>query len=377
MKKGLIVLAKVLLSVLFLYNIGFFNLDFTKFFNEFRKSEPFNPEGQKKIANFVNGKVRMATKKGEKYSPYDYFNDLYDIETLQKSLKGVISYHVLANELLILHQENLRKNLFSRQDIDKARELYKEKRDPGSLAREQLKLEMAKKNFWPDLLSWLLHFYLKNLPLAFILFLLWRYKEKGTLKISNPFSLLISTLFYPIVIGLVVYEALSEKSRYYLAEAELRRTKKKMFAILSPDEIEDLRRFAKSRGLTMDDWRNYLGNQGLRPQGILVSSLIVTILFLAIPRISFGQEGKKSLLGNIAVEKILTADNQDDQIPADPSLQSSKVGASAPAAAAYFFDWLYEFDWNNIQPTSIKPTAQKVCPQMVIKKIEHIPYLDF
>lgn len=375
MKKVLVVSAKILLPILFLYNIGFFSIDFSKTFKDFGKSEPFNFEGQKKLANFVNEKVKVAEKRGTKYSPYDYFDDLYEIEKLQKSLKGVMNYNSMVAHLLILHQENMKKGFFSREDIDKAVKDFKEKRDPGSVAREELKLEMSKKTFWPSVRAWLWHFYLINLPLAFILFMLWWQKEKKTFKISNPFSFIIALIFYPIIIGLVIHEELSEKSRQYLAEAELRRMKSKMFSILSKNELEDIRRFASSRGLTLDDWKQYLRNQGLKPQGILVSSLVVTILFMAIPKFSFSQSKLEKAETNIFTTMLTTQVNAP---PGNLSLAHEDKDNQVPTSFAGILDYFfYIFNFKNLTPIILRTWTKKFHPQEVILKIEHVPCFRF
>jgi hypothetical protein len=375
MKKAFVVTIKVLLPILFLYNIGFFNFDFSKFFKELGKSEPFNIEGQKKLAHFINERVKIAEKKGDKYSPYDYFNDLYEIETLENSLKGVMSYHVLANRLMILQHENIRKGLSSDYDIVAARTKYKEKRDPGSVSRENLKIEMARKTFWPDLSSWLFNFYLKNLILAFFLLLVWWYQEKRNFKVNNPISFFILWIFYPVTIGLVIYEATREKSRYYLAEAELRRMKSKMFSILSKDELEDLRRFAKSRGLTLADWRNYLGNQGFKPQGILISSLVVTILFMAIPKFSFSQNKLEKTETNIFTTMLTTQANAP---PGNIGITYEDKNNNAPISFAGVLDFFsYSFNPKNLNPILLKTWTKKFHPQEVILKIEHVPCFCF
>ena len=276
--------------------------------------------------------------------------------------------------LLDISQKNLRAGLYSNKDVDLARNTFKEKTDPGSGAREALKLDMAKKTFWPSVTSWLWHFYLINLPLAFMLFMLWWYKEKKDFKISNPFSFIIALVFYPIIIGLVIYEALSEKSRYYLAEAELRRTKSKMFSILSKNELADIRRFAKSRGLTLDDWRNYLDNQGLKPQGILMSSLVVTILFMAIPKFSFSQSKFEQAETNIVSTMLTTQLNISlGNISVAHEKESNNTSISFVGVINFF---IFTFN-SNFNLTVLRAWIEKFHPQEVILKIEHAPCFCF
>jgi len=373
MKKALVVSAKILLPLLFLYNVGFFSLDFSGYLKELGKSEPYNFEGQKKLAKLVDEKVKVAEAKGTKYSPADYFNDLAEITILKKSLKGVMNNWDY--RLLDLSQKNINAGLYSNEDVDLARNIFKEKTDPGSVARESLRIETSKRTFWPSVTNWLWHFYLKNLPLAFILFMLWWYKQKETFKLTNPFSFIIALIFYPIIIGLVIYEALNEKGRYYLAEAELRRTKSKMFSILSKDELEDLRRFAKSRGLTLDDWRNYLGNQGFKPQGILISSLVVTILFMAIPKFSFSQSKLEKTETNIFTTILTTQVNAP---PETASITHEDENNNAPGSFAGILDFFsYSFNPKNINPIVLKAWTKKFHLQEVVFKIEHIPCFCF
>ncbi len=377
MKKFILILIKVGLGGIFLYNIGLFNINYTRLFGGMEKTVPYNHDNELKLIRYVNEKIHRAEAKSSKYGPFDYFRDLYETERFAKTLTGTTNYHMRILPLLDCFSRNVNRRYFSSEEISRAQTYFNELKSPGITAKKLKETEEFRRNAWPDLCNWFLHFYLENLPLAFILFLLWWYKEKGTLRISNPLSFVISVIFYPIVIGLVIYEVFSEGSRYYLAEAELRRTKKKMFAILSPDEIADLRRFAKSRGLTLDDWRNYLGNQGLKPQGIMISSLVVTILLTAIPRISLGQEKGASRAGNSAIENVMMAYCSSNQPPPDSNLQDQGSGMSSPTAIAYFFDWLYEFDWSMTKPTFIKPTTKKVYLPVVIRKIEHVPYFSF
>ncbi len=373
MKRVLVISVKILLPLLFLYNVGFFSLDFSGYFKDLRKSEPFNPEGQLKLSRFVNEKVKVAKAKGDKYSPDDYFSDLYEVTRLERSLKGVMNN--CNSELLSLSQENLKNGCYDYKDVDAARSIYKEKMDPGSEARENLKLEMTKKYFWPSVRAWLWHFYLKNLPVAFILFLFWWYQEKNNLKISNPLSFVISLIFYPITIALVIRESLSEKSRYYLAEAELRRTKKKMFSILSANEVADLQRFAKSRGITLNDWKNYLGNQGLKPQSLILSSLVVTILFMLIPRASFSQTTIQSNTSKIFANKIISIDK--DAPPGNTFIIHHEKTHEKTCAELFTNIFLIEFFLASLSRTVFHAWLKEIQPQEVIRKIEHVPCLSF
>lgn len=374
MKNALVVSFKILLPLLFLYNIGFFSINFSAIFKDAGKSYPFNQKNNYELTQFVNEKIRTAEKKGRYYCPYDYFRDLHEIKKFEKAHPGTMGYHNMINPLMSLHSNNLSLRYFTAADISKAREHYEEIENPGITERNKIEAEHLKQTWWPNLSAWLLKVYLKNFPLAFFLFIFWWYQEKKHLKVLNPLSFLVSLIFYPITIALVIKEALTEEGRYYYAEAELRRTKDKMFAMLSADEVSDLRRFAQSRGLTIGDWKKYLNNQGLTPQRILVPAIAVTILFMFIPRASFSQEISPSTSAKILVEKVLTVN-----IESPPNiLQTDDVHKAQFNCDALFFDDLfYEFNLKNLSPVIIRVWIKKIKSQEVIKKIEHIPCLSF
>jgi len=375
MKKTLVVSFKILLPLLFLYNIGFFSLNFSALLDH-SESVPFDKENHIKLLNYVNEKIRAAEEKDRQYGPYDYFRDLHEIEKFEKVHPGTMGYHNMINPLMSLHSNNLSHRYFTGADISKAREHYEEIENPGITQRNKLETERFKKTWWPNLSAWLLKNYLKNLPLAFFLFLFWWNQEKKHLKVLNPLSFIVSLIFYPITIALVIKEALTEEGRYYYAEAELRRTKDKMFAILSPDEVSDLRRFAKSRGLSIKDWKNYLSNQGFAPERLLVPAIAVTILFMFIPRASFSQELAPSTSAKIFSEKILIVN-----IDAPPEIYHQESGKNQTAQfhydALFYEDLFCEFNLNNLCPVFILAWVKKIKPQDVIRKIEHVPCLSF
>jgi len=376
MKKALVVAFKILLPLLFLYNIGFFTINFSVIFKDAGKSQPFNQKNNSELINYVNEKIRAAEQKDRKYGPYDYFRDLHEIQKFEKSHPGTMGYHNMINPLMSLHSNNLNHLYFTGADVSKARDYYEELENPGITAKNKIETERFKKTWWPNLSAWLLKNYLKNLPLAFLLFLFWWYQEKKHLKVLNPLSFVVSLIFYPITIALVIKEALTEEGRYYYAEAELRRTKDKMFAILSANEVADLRRFAKSRGLTISDWKKYLGNQGFTPQRLLVPAITVTILFMFIPRASFSQEIASSTSVKIFTEKVLPTN-----IDAPPNIyhpdHATNTKAQFHCDALFFNDFFSEFNLNNLSPVFIRAWVKKIKSQEVIRKIEHIPCLSF
>jgi len=374
MKRALVVSFKILLPLLFLYNIGFFSLNFSALLKDPTQSVPFDQKNNAALINFVNEKIRASEQKDKKYGPYDYFRDLHEIKKFEKAHPGTMGYHNMINSLMSLHSNNLNRRYFTGEDVSRARDYYEELENPGITLKNKIETEHFKKTWWPNLSAWLLKSYLKNLPLAFFLFLFWWYQEKKHLKVLNPLSFIVSLIFYPITVALIIKEALTEEGRYYFAEAELRRTKDKMFTMLSADEVADLRRFAKSRGLTLNDWRNYLGNQGFKPQGILISSLVVTILFMAIPKFSFSQSKLEKAETNI-LTTILTA---QVNAPSGNINIAHEDDNNAPASVAGILDFFsYSFTPKNLNPIVLKAWVKKFHLQEVVFKIEHIPCFCF
>jgi len=373
MKKILVITFKIVLPILFLYNIGFFSLDFAGFYKDLGKSEPYNPSNQIKFVNFVKEKVRCAKLMGKKYCPNKYFDDLYRIGSCRKSLKGIIRYPLGENELVCLLDSNCDKGFFTSDDVSRAAQVYKERIDPQREPREKLKKEMAKEGFWPKTFKALFHFYLNNLPLAFFLFAFWYYEKNGNFKTNNPFSFIISVIFYPIILLKMIYFYEEEHSRYYLAEAELRRTKDKMFSYLSKNEIEDIKRFAKNRGITLSDWKQYLSDQGLKPQGFLISSLIVTLLFTAMPKFSCSQEKIKTREYTSTTLLIKAGYPPGNHCSFSINHRTNQL-ISFDCFFNYFF---YEFDTINLQSIFISIWVKLFYPQEVIRKIEHVPCLGF
>ncbi len=376
MKKTLVVLFKVLLPLFFLYNIGFFSLNFSGLFKNASESAPFNQKNNSELIKFVNEKTRKAEQKDRKYGPYDYFRDLREIKQFEKEHPGTMGYHNMINQLMSLHSNNIKNRYFTGEDVSKARNYFEELDNPGITLRNKIENERFQKTWWPNFSAWLLKVYLKNIPLAFFLFLFWWYQEKKNLKVSNPLSFFISLIFYPITIGLVIKEALTEESRYYFAEAELRRTKSKMFSILSSDEVADLRRFARSRGLTLSDWKGYLSNQGFTPQHLIIPAITVTILFMFIPRVSFSQEVAPLTSAKVFTENVLIVNIDappDIKYSDNTNYQKTQFNFDYP-----LFNTLFsELNLKNINPVFIRAWLKKIKAQEVILKIEHVPCLSF
>jgi len=173
---------------------------------------------------------------------------------------------------------------FTYDQIEEAREIYKNWLDPGREPREKIQKDIKDKLFLPKLknwfllifIPWLIIFYFKNLGLGLIyLWLRWE-REYKTFKIRNPLSFAISAILYPyIIVSLVVkwFKRLEKRTSF---EAELRSREEKLFRLFSKDEMTEIKKLAEK--LTKKEWQNYLSGLGLEKKHSFASALLVTLI---------------------------------------------------------------------------------------------------
>jgi hypothetical protein len=248
MKKVLIAL-QIALVGLFLLNTGIFKI-FSLLSPPVEKVSLAN---EQKFREFMKEKADRAEKLGINYSPELYFQDLTEIAKMKIRLPNCHEDFFQGQRLFAMSCEKWRQGHYTSRQIEAARDKYKDFIDPGREGREQITTNLAQHTFWPkvkksclSLARWIALLYCKNLLLAFIWLLLWWYKEYQTFKVRNPLSFTISALFYPYVIGKIIYQWFKLGLFSFYTEVELRRTKDKFFTLLSRDEINEIRRFAKS-----------------------------------------------------------------------------------------------------------------------------------
>lgn len=290
---------KFLLILLFLNNIGLFSLDLPK--SDY-PSAPEKPDRGKADIQYLNEKVKRAEKMGRSYTPECYFADLTEIRLKEKANDfdrwalphvnySIQSMMAVFNDNLTNSRKYLNDAEYGKlmEKLDQAREKHLLTLDPKhGIAEAALKAEMAQPGYWTKQFlksaNWLSIFYLKNLPLAFILLLLWWYKDKETFRINNPLSFLICLLFYPLVIIRVWKKQLNLGSRMFAMSIELKRRQKDIFSLISDDELSDLKRFARSN-LKISDYRLYLENRGFTERQALTPLILVTTIFLLAPKL--------------------------------------------------------------------------------------------
>lgn len=254
------------------------------------------------LIDFVQERIEQAEAfvgQGGVYSSRNYFGDLKRIFDKEKELAISTSVYNESQKLWALLLRSLKNGDAQGDNLEKYRDEYREYIDPGHKPREKFKKQVRRLGLF-GVLTWFFILYLKSLPLALILYLIWLNddwkKEQGKFCFRSPVSFILALIIYPAVIGYLMWQWCSYERRGVWAEAELRRTKNKLFTILSEDEVSQIRQFAQS-GLSIGQWQKYLRHQGLIYRHSLIvallATLIVTLAFAFIPRPSEAKPSKQ------------------------------------------------------------------------------------
>lgn len=283
-------LIKCILFLIFLINLGLVGSCarcFLKDISESQFSVEERAKRQKILYDFAKEKVAVAEKK-EVYSPNDYFADLESIRDKEYELKVKLLDLFQLGRLQELLKKSMHMGHFNDDDLVNATKIHNEYLRSGGKAGEEASEELRRyirQIGLSGILSWMLLVYLKCLPLAFILFLLWIkdgewHEEK--FKFPRPLRFASMLVSYPLVIGYAMFRSLIAVQRDILAEAELRRTKRNLFTFLSDEEVKRIKTFARSTA-SLSYWKEQLKHQELRPRHCLATALVVTFLFILLP----------------------------------------------------------------------------------------------
>lgn len=294
MKTPLRIALKVILAIVFLQNIGFFS-----FIGNMpaEKQAPEKTDGGKEDNQYLNGKIRNAENLGDNYGPEAYFADLTEIKLKTKNNDfdryAVINVSYTTNALLSKFHTNVINHRKSGSQTDhdeymKRLTVAQQKciaiTDPEMQKRDiEFKIKTSSPTYWGDtfisILSWLLDFYLKNLPLALVLLWIWWYEDKNKLSINNPLSFLICLILYPVVIIRTWTLKTREVTRIFTMSVDYKRRQTDIFSLISDNELADIRRFAKS-DLKISEYRNYLRNRGMSYQHALIPVMMAAFVLL-------------------------------------------------------------------------------------------------
>lgn len=299
MKRFVIVTIKLLLAILFLINIGFFsfisNLD--------TNYEPrLKADHGREDIKYLNEKIKLAENLDKEYSPEQYFADISEIRLKEKNnefdYRAIPFVNSSMSSMMTVLQRNI--NRHRHNDTEAEFQLFMKKFtaaqrkcsqliDPNQEKEAQeFAAKTSKPIFWFNLLisilTWLGSVYAKNLPLALVLLWLWWYEEKERLSINNPLSFLICLLLYPIVIIRVWRRSLRYGARMFAMNIEFKRRQTDLFAMISNNELEDIKRFARS-DFKLRDYQRYLENRSLIVRHSLMPVGIVALTLLFTPKV--------------------------------------------------------------------------------------------
>jgi hypothetical protein len=289
-------LLKLAIFILFLNNIGIFSIDFP----ESGPAPPAKTEEEvMKDMQYLKEKLEEAQSLGRDYTPVLYFNDLTDIVLKEKnnelSRQALVSANHYKHNLCNIFHDNLSYYRGHKSDseyralmkeLDTARDEHLITVDPEMVKKsKENEAKMNASGYWKGVLMnflvWLKSFYLENILLALLLLWLWWYKEKNSFKINNPANFLLCLVFYPVVIPLVWKKKLNERGRMFAMKIELKRRQADIFSLISENELDDLKRFARSN-LKISDYRKYLDNRGFYRQQALTPLLILVAVLTIV-----------------------------------------------------------------------------------------------
>lgn len=331
MKKAALIIVKLLLFVFFLHNIGLFS--YIASLEPAKKTYSIKEGGMEEDIQFLNEKINKAKSLGNNYGPEEYFSDLTEIMLKEKNndfdQRAVIAVNnskMELNKYFRYSLENKKKTLSKEEHLAYLERLYSSRdfhleiTEPGYREREaELYSKLSDSTYWSNLfLSFfksLLRIYLKNIWLAVFLLWIWWYEEKNTFKINNPFSFIFCVIFYPIIIIRVWVKIIKEGSRFLAMSIELRRRERNLFSLFSDNEVQEIRRLAKSN-LKLSEYRHYLDEKGLIRRHALLPVIAVTCLFILLPPLSSAnsQENKFSNLPEDYIEEICSYINSPPKI---------------------------------------------------------------
>lgn len=221
--------------------------------------------------------------RGGSYTSDSYFSDLREfVDSVQRF--GQEPTGLLMTRLSVL---DLRSR--SQQETDVARDKYFPEMRAQRIEQQKHRVPFSETCFQAmrSISAWWLNWYLHSLWLALILFLVWKFEENEYTKIRfrSPVSFSIALVLYPIVIGYNIRKWWKNTR----GEIEIRRSKDKIFSLLSNDEIALAKDFAKSE-LSLKQFKNNLRLKGYVPKYSVVAVLFAMVIMVFIPRSVLSQQ---------------------------------------------------------------------------------------
>lgn len=268
-------------------------------------------EANREIDLLVAKLIMKAQEKGDDYSPWDYFEDLKEIDKKKTVVGEKLGYsfsygfpHKLM-QLLDISRKNIGKK-FTWSDVESATDSYHKWLDSGTKYREELCTNVKEKG-WSEslkcLLNWAMVLYSRAFFLVILLYCVRMSERKGILEtiLAGKAKFLLSVLLWPVFLFRYPFSIVRE----IRVEAELRRFGE-FFRRLSTEE-----KIMAQEAAQREDYRNWIRqfrlDNGHFFKRTLFAALIPAVLMYAfspVMELSFAQEAVQTRDGPTITEAV-------------------------------------------------------------------------
>lgn len=283
MKKTLVFIAKLLIWLGFFTNLGIIEA-FKKANISDGKEKVHTREEEGRFFSqmilLVDQKTKLAEAKiaeGKVYSIEDYFADYRQVRDSMDAF-GQTVYTNIAHLLQFVPTST------TKEQINNATDKYFP--EQAQRRKETATHTMSSS----EIGAWWLGLYLKTLPLALLLFLLWLYEASDfkRFRLRNPLSFCLCLLLYPAIIAFNVIKFWINTKREIGAEIQIRRGKDKIFSVLADDEIAMIKDFARSN-MSFTRFKAELHLKGYAPKHtFVVVGIAMLVMSIAPIRVCVG-----------------------------------------------------------------------------------------
>ncbi len=273
-----------------------------------------NPDNLRTFGDSLVKDRQRHIKETGFYEPYLYFGDLKQFsmfeavfqDSLNKTYEGrskILTFNNIKNNLVGIRGNNWKRfeniekiradSVEVSMSITEAQHFW----FPKVAEKDALRAKYPPVQLLPDfiipLLFWFFGFYLKGLPFAFALFLIWRFRFKKEVdeefrwekrekpKFDTgfaPLSFLISLIFWPLILYIDIRNRLSDS----LVKAEVLSRRKDMLSVFSK---QDKKLLALGKQMSFREFRIHLDSLGMKRRHSFASALFVVLFFVSIQRV--------------------------------------------------------------------------------------------
>ncbi|MBP6866503.1 MAG: hypothetical protein KBC12_03105 [Candidatus Pacebacteria bacterium] len=271
------------------------------------------PDNLRAFGDSLSKERKRHIKETGFYEPFLYFGDLKQFsmfeavfqDSLDKTHEGrskILFFNNMKNNLVGLRSDNWRRfenlekattdSIEGSMSITEAQHFW----FPKVAKEDALRAKEPPVQLWSDVsvpfLLWFFGFYLKGMPFAFILFLIWRFRfraevddlyweeaERPVLDTNyKPLSFVLCLLVWPILVYLNLRNQWSESMR----KADVLSRRQDMLSLLSE---QDKKLLDLGRRMSLREFRTFLDELEMQRKHSFVSALFVVLFFVSIQRI--------------------------------------------------------------------------------------------